>query len=115
MSHDENIFVFCYPVYFLLDPSPPVSFVSRPLLDGTERFGIHVFTDEAAADQYLMENDLPPKVIKHAAVNKPTFVGKLRILLEQQEFTHVIVDDRGGNRVKPMRCISIKDIVENLG
>ena len=115
MSHDEEIFVFCYPVYFLLDPSPPVSFVSRPLLDGTERFGIHVFTDEAAADQYLNENNLPKNVIKHAAVNEPTFVGKLKILLEQSEFTHVIVDDRGGNRVKPMRCIPIRDIVENMG
>lgn len=36
--NDEDTFVFCYPVYFLLDPSPPVSFVSRPLLDGTGRF-----------------------------------------------------------------------------
>ena len=114
MNNDEDIFVFCYPVYFLLDPRPPVSFVSRPLLDGTEGFGIYVFTDEAAADQYLMEHALPPTVVKHAALNEPTFVGKLKILLEQKEFTHLIVDDRGGNRVKPMRCIPINDIVKNL-
>ncbi|MBX3422784.1 MAG: hypothetical protein KF752_14620 [Pirellulaceae bacterium] len=114
MNNDEDTFVFCYPVYFLLDPSPPVSFVSRPLLDGTGRFGIHVFTDEAAADQYLMEHALPPTVVKHAAANEPTFVGKLKILLEQKEFTHLIVDDRGGHRAKPMRCIPIKDIVKNL-
>lgn len=74
-NDDEDFFLFCYPVYFLLDPSPPVTFVSRQLTDGTGKFGIHVFTDEAAADQYAEENNLPANIVKHAAINQPTFVG----------------------------------------
>src|SRR5712691_3223833 len=79
----------------LLDPTPPVSFVSSPL-EGLIGYGIHVFTDEAAADEYLVANPQPPSVTKHAAQNRATFAGKLGIFAEQNKFTHLIVDDRGG-------------------
>jgi len=97
-------------VFFLLDPTPPVSFVSRPL-EGLSGYGIHVFTDEPAADDYLAANPQPPRVIKHSARNRATFAGKLAILAEQNKFTHLIVDDRGGG-AGPKRCIAIKDLVE---
>ena len=109
---DWDSFIFTYPVFFLLDPTPPVSFVSRPL-KGLSGYGIHVFTDEPAADDYLAANPQPSEVIKHPAQNEATFAGKLAILAEQNEFTHLIVDDRDGG-AGPMRCIAIKDLVEHF-
>jgi hypothetical protein len=49
---DPSAFVFTCPVFFLLNPKPPVAFVSRDLI-GHPGYGILVFTDEAAADEYL--------------------------------------------------------------
>ena len=106
----ENTFVFTYPVFFLVDPTPPVSWVSRPL-EGLSGYGIHVFTDEPAADDYLAANPQPPGVVKHPAQNQATFAGKLAILAEQKKFTHLIVDDLGGG-AGPKRCIAIKDLVQ---
>lgn len=111
---DGGPFVLTYPVFFLLNPTPPVSFVTSPLLDGPGNHGIYVFTDEAAADEYLENNDVPVGVIKHAAENRQTFIGKLKILLEQDDMTHLIVDERGGEQPKYMRCIPIKEIVNAL-
>jgi hypothetical protein len=113
LPFDENAFVFTYPVIFLLDPTPPVSFVSRPLV-GVAGYGIHVFTDEHAVDDYLAINPQPPGVIKHPAPNRGTFAAKLRILAEQNRFTHLIVDDRG-SAAGPKRCIAIKDLVAYFG
>jgi hypothetical protein len=110
---DPTAFVFTYPVFFLLDPKPPVSFVSRDLI-GHPGYGILVFTDEAAADEYLANNPQPPGVIKHPAQNEPTFAGKLAILAEQDKFTHLILDDRGGSGPTPKRCIAIKRLVEHF-
>jgi hypothetical protein len=107
----ENSFTFTYPVIFLLDPAPPVSFVSRPLAIGGHR--IHVFTDEPAADDYLATNQQPSGVIKHFARNKATFAAKLEILAEQDEFTHLIIDDRGGP-AGPKRFIAIKELIEHF-
>jgi hypothetical protein len=109
---DPQALVFTYPVYFLLDPSPPISFASRPLI-GMSGYGIHIFTDEPAADDYLARNPQPPGVVKHAARNRATFVGKLAILAEQNTFTHLIVDDLGGEP-GPKRCIAIKDLLEHF-
>ena len=110
---DPSAFVFTYPVFFLLNPSPPVAFVSRDLI-GHGGYGILVFTDEAAADQYLAKNPQPPGVIKHPAQNEATFAGKLAILAEQNKFTHLILDDRGGEGPAPKRCIAIKALVEHF-
>jgi hypothetical protein len=99
-------------VFFLLNPTPPVTFVSRPLI-GLGGHGIHVFTDEPAADDFLAANPQPPGVVKHAAQNRATFAGKLAILAEQNKFTHLIVNDPGGG-AGPKRCIAIKDLVECL-
>jgi hypothetical protein len=107
---DEGSFIFTYPVFFLLEPTPPVFFVSRRL-EGLGGYGIHVFTDEPAAADYLAANPQPPGVTKHAAQNRAAFAGKLAILAEQNKFTHLIVDDRGGG-AGPRRCIAIKDLVE---
>ncbi len=107
---DGGSFIFTYPVFFLLDPTPPVSFVSRPL-KGLSGYGIHVFTDEPAADDYLAANPQPLGVTKHPAQNRATFAGPIAILAEQNNVTHLIVDDRGG-RAGPKRCIAIKDLVE---
>ena len=109
---DENTFVFTYPVFLLLDPKPPVSFVSRPLV-GFGGYGIHVFTDEHSADDYLAANPQPQGVIKHPAQDRATFAAKLKILAEQDKFTHLIVDDRGGE-VGPKRCNAIKDLVAHF-
>jgi hypothetical protein len=106
----EDTFVFSYPVFFLLDPKPPVSFVSSPLI-GEPGIGIHVFTDEPAADEYLAANPQPPGVIKHEARNRATFAAKVEILAEQDKFTHLIIDARGPG-ARPRRCISIKDLLE---
>jgi hypothetical protein len=89
-----------------------VSFVTRPL-KGISGYGIHVFTDEAAVDEYLAVNPQPPGVIKHPAKNRATFAGKLAILAEQNTFTHLILDDRGGG-AGPKRCVAIKDLVEHF-
>ena len=110
---EPNAFVFTYPVFFLLDPKPPVAFVSRDLI-GHPGYGILVFTDEAAADEYLAKNPQPLGVIKHPAQNEATFAGKLAILAEQNKFTHLILDDRGGDGPAPKRCIAIKDLVEHF-
>lgn len=108
---EDGGFVFTYPVFFLLNPAPPVAFVSSPLLEGEGGIGIHVFTDEHAADEYLAANPHPPGVIKHPAQNRATFAGKLEILTEQDNFTHLIIDARGGG-VRPRRCVAIKELVE---
>jgi hypothetical protein len=110
---DPNAFVFTYPVFFLLDRKPPVAFVSRDLI-GHPGYGILVFTDEAAADEYLALNPQPPWVVKHSALNEPTFAGKLAVLAEQDKFTHLILDDGGGDGSAPKRCIAIKDLVEHF-
>src|SRR5947209_16258636 len=107
---DKDNFVFTYPVFFLLDPATPVSFVSSPFI-GEPGIGIHVFTDEPAADEYLAANPQPPGVIKHPAQNRATFAGKVEILAEQDKFTHLIIDARGPG-VRPRRCVAIKDLVE---
>jgi hypothetical protein len=109
---DLDSFIFTYPVFFLLDPNPPISFVSRPL-ENVSGYGIHVFTDEDAADDYLAKNPQPPNVTKHAAKNRATFAAKLAILAEQDKFTHLILDDRGVG-TGPKRCVAIKDLVEHL-
>jgi hypothetical protein len=77
---DKDTFVFTYPVFFLLNPAPPVSFVSSPLLEGAGGIGIHVFTDEDAADEYLAANPQPPGVIKHPAQNREKVVS-LHVLI----------------------------------
>jgi hypothetical protein len=109
---DPDQFVFTYPVFFLLDPKPPVSFVSRDLV-GHSGYGIQLFTDEPAVDDYLARNPQPPGVIKHPAQNRRMLIGKLEILTEQNKFTHVIMDDLG-NGPGPKRCFAIRDLVEYL-
>lgn len=109
---EPDQFIFTYPVFFLVAPKPSLSFVSRDLV-GHFGYGIQMFTDEPAADDFLAKNPQPPGVIKHPAQNQNTLIGKLEILTSQDKFTHIIVDDFGdGPGLK--RCFAIKELVEYL-
>ena len=107
---EEERFIFSYPVWVCMCGGTPPAVMHTPVEGCGD--GLLVFTDRAAAEEFLVTCDSGPGV-RIAEVRTQAKFADMLSILASEGYTHVVFDDRGrGAGLK--RCVVIKELLDQI-